>query len=90
VTTHATADIQGDIMPESSATADDAAADDATVDDATADEPEKVEPEVFANRAARRAKGKSSASPEIVGNGKRPIGRSGVQSPRQYGTRRSG
>jgi hypothetical protein len=60
--------------------------------DATADKPEadQPEPEVFANRAARRAKGKTAAVPEISAKGKRPIGRSGVQSPRQYGNRRSG
>jgi hypothetical protein len=48
------------------------------------------ETEVFANRAARRAKGKSSAKPEILGKGQRPVGRGAVQSPRQYGNRRSG
>ena len=60
--------------------------------DAPADKPEEdqPEPEVFANRAARRAKGKTTVNPEIVGNRKSPIGRSGVQSPRQYGNRRSG
>jgi len=48
------------------------------------------EPEVFANRAARRAKGKSSAKPEVPSKGQRPVGRGSVQSPRQYGNRRSG
>jgi hypothetical protein len=57
---------------------------------ATGDEPEAEQPEVFANRAERRAKGKKSAAPEIASNGKRPVGRNGVQSPRQYGNRRSG
>jgi hypothetical protein len=73
-------------MPESNASSD------ATADDA-ANEPEADEPEaeVFANRAARRAKGKGGATPAIAANGKRPVsGRNGVQSPRQYGTRRSG
>jgi hypothetical protein len=61
--------------------------------DAAADEPTNEEPEaeVFVNRAARRAKGKTSASPEVFSKGQRPVGRGGaVQSPRQYGNRRSG
>lgn len=54
--------------------------------------PEETEetPEPFANRAARRAKGKKSAqqAPNASGH---VHGRSGtVQSPRQYGNRRSG
>jgi hypothetical protein len=76
-------------MPESSA-ASDAPADEPEATGPEAAESEAGETEVFANRAARRAKGKTSGSPEIVGKGKRAIGRSGVQSPRQYGTRRSG
>jgi hypothetical protein len=60
--------------------------------DAAADEPTNEEPEaeVFVNRAARRAKGKTSASPEVFNKGQRPVGRGAVQSPRQYGNRRSG
>jgi hypothetical protein len=54
-------------------------------------EPEtEQEPEVFENRAARRAKGKSSAKPETFTKGQSPAGRGAVQSPRQYGNRRSG
>lgn len=47
-------------------------------------------PQPFENRAARRSKGK--ASPNHTGGTKgRVMGRSGtVQSPRQYGNRRSG
>jgi hypothetical protein len=73
-------------MSESSADSD------ATADKPEADQPEadQPEPEVFANRAARRAKGKKAGGAEISSQGKRAIGRSGVQSPRQYGTRRSG
>ena len=44
----------------------------------------------FENRAARRAKGKSTGGHIDSGKGRVP-GRSGtVQSPRQYGNRRSG
>lgn len=56
---------------------------------APSEEPAADEPE-FTNRAARRAKGKSSAKPQATAQGQRPIGRGSVQSPRQYGTRRSG
>jgi len=55
----------------------------------TVPEPSADEPEVFANRAARRAKGKTSR-PEVFTKGKQPMGRGSVQSPRQYGNRRSG
>ena len=56
-----------------------------------ADEPEaEPQPEVFANRAARRAKGKTGAKPEAFTKGQSPVGRGSVQSPRQYGNRRSG
>ncbi|WP_250036461.1 hypothetical protein [Paractinoplanes maris] len=48
------------------------------------------EAEVFTNRAARRAKGKGAAKPEVFSKGQRPVGRGSVQSPRQYGNRRSG
>jgi hypothetical protein len=58
--------------------------------DPTHEEPEAEQPEVFANRAARRAKGKSGGKPEVFSKGQRPIGRGAVQSPRQYGNRRSG
>jgi hypothetical protein len=53
-------------------------------------EPEAEEaPEVFANRAARRAKSKGP-KPEIVAKGQRAVGRGAVQNPRQYGNRRTG
>jgi hypothetical protein len=58
--------------------------------DPTAEEPEAEQPEVFTNRAARRAKGKSGVKPEAFAKGQRPVGRGAVQSPRQYGNRRSG
>jgi hypothetical protein len=58
--------------------------------DPTAGEPEAEQPEVFANRAARRAKGKSGTKPEVFSKGQPPVGRGAVQSPRQYGNRRSG
>lgn len=51
---------------------------------AEADQPE------FVNRAARRAKGKSGARAQVFEKGQAPVGRGSVQSPRQYGTRRSG
>ena len=57
--------------------------------DAT-DAGETEEPEVFANRAARRAKGKKTTHTEVFSKGQRAVGRGAVQSPRQYGTRRSG
>ena len=55
-----------------------------------ASDPEQAEesPE-FTNRAARRAKGKT-AKPAVFAKGKQPVGRGAVQSPRQYGNRRSG
>jgi hypothetical protein len=47
-------------------------------------------PEVFENRAARRAKGKKTGKPAPSSSG-HVHGRSNtVQSPRQYGNRRSG
>jgi hypothetical protein len=58
--------------------------------DATVEEPEAEQPEVFANRAARRAKGKKSGAAEVAGKSQRMVGRGAVQSPRQYGNRRSG
>lgn len=48
------------------------------------------QPQPFENRAARRSKGKGTAS-HTGGTASRVQGRSGtVQSPRQYGNRRSG
>ena len=60
--------------------------------DATAGEPVEQEPEVFANRAERRAKGKKGpgGGGEVFSKGQQPVGRGSVQSPRQYGNRRSG
>jgi hypothetical protein len=52
-------------------------------------EAEADEPAVYANRAARRAKGKV-ASPQPYGKGQLPGGRGSVQGPRQWGNRRSG
>ncbi|MGX6600720.1 hypothetical protein ACWKSP_01085 [Micromonosporaceae bacterium Da 78-11] len=58
--------------------------------DATgAEETEQTE-EVFANRAERRAKGKKSGPAEVFSKGQQPVSRGAVQSPRQYGNRRSG
>ena len=58
-----------------------------TADD-TSDE---QEPEEFTNRAARRAKGKATTGrSEVFSKGQRPVGRGSVQTPRQYGNRRSG
>jgi hypothetical protein len=46
---------------------------------------------VPANRAERRAKGKKSGTPaQVFAKGQAPAGRGAVQSPRQYGNRRSG
>lgn len=53
-------------------------------------ETETDEPAVYANRAARRAKGKVASQPQPSGKGQGPGGRGSVQSPRQWGTRRSG
>jgi len=60
--------------------------------DATAGESAEQEPEVFANRAERRAKGKKGpgGGGEVFSKGQQPVGRGSVQSPRQYGNRRSG
>lgn len=63
--------------------------------DPTADagaQPETEEPteEPFANRAARRAKGKKSGQPTQGTGGQRQMRSGTVQSPRQYGNRRSG
>jgi hypothetical protein len=51
---------------------------------------EEQPPEEFTNRAARRAKGKAAGRTETFDKGNRPVGRGSVQSPRQYGNRRSG
>lgn len=60
-------------------------------DPATTTEPgtETEEPAAYANRAARRGKGKV-ASPQPHGKGQRLSGRGSVQGPRQWGNRRSG
>jgi len=50
---------------------------------------EAEQPAVHENRAARRAKGKV-ASPQPFGKGQHIGGRGSVQSPRQWGNRRSG
>ena len=60
------------------------------VADADASNPGETEqPAVQENRAARRAKGKVT-SPQPFGKGQHFGGRGSVQSPRQYGNRRSG
>jgi hypothetical protein len=57
---------------------------------ATGEEESEEQPQPFENRAARRSKGKSAAN-HISGSAGSIHGRSGtVQSPRQYGNRRSG
>ena len=64
---------------------------DASATESAAGEPAEREPEVFANRAERRAKGKKTfRGGEVFSKGQQPVGRGTVQSPRQYGTRRSG
>jgi hypothetical protein len=56
-----------------------------------AETPEADQPEEFLNRAARRARGKAKGHHHHTGHGEAPAGgRGSVQSPRQYGTRRSG
>ncbi|PRY19992.1 hypothetical protein [Pseudosporangium ferrugineum] len=60
----------------------------ADAEPSTADAAAEEEP--FANRAARRAKGKKSANPKLGAAGPRPMRSGTVQSPRQYGNRRSG
>lgn len=71
-------------MPEPEPVEDAHAAD---ADTSTTDETDQ--PAVPSNRAARRAKGKV-ASPQPHGKGQHLGGRGSVQSPRQYGNRRSG
>ena len=77
-------------MSDSSAMSDSSGEADTT--DAASDTTDAAqEPEVFANRAARRAKGKKTpAHTEVFSKGQPPAGRGSVQSPRQYGNRRSG
>jgi len=71
-------------MPEPELVQDDHVAD---ADVSTTGETDQ--PAVQENRAARRAKGKVT-SPQPFGKGQQFGGRGSVQSPRQYGTRRSG
>ena len=57
----------------------------------TSDESAAEEEAQPMNRAERRAKGKkTSRGGEVFSKGQQPVGRGTVQSPRQYGTRRSG
>ena len=73
-------------MSESTAGADAAAG-----EQPEAEQGEEQQTEVFVNRAARRAKGKKSGSAAgVSGKSQNPVGRGSVQSPRQYGNRRSG
>jgi hypothetical protein len=72
-------------MPESRSDSDTPAEEEPAIEQSEAEQPE-----TFANRAARRAKGKTSANPGVSSKGQRPVGRGAVQSPRQYGNRRSG
>ncbi len=69
---------------------DDQPAQDPQGEDAAASAASAPEEPTFMNRAARRAKGKGASSPQPQGKGLRAGGRGSVQSPRQYGTRRSG
>ncbi|MFI5493705.1 hypothetical protein [Actinoplanes sp. NPDC051859] len=48
------------------------------------------QPAQFENRAARRAKGKKTGSAPVSAGGARQMRSGTVQSPRQYGNRRSG
>jgi hypothetical protein len=75
-------------MPEPEPVHDDHEADAEATAEATA-EGEGDQPAAPANRAARRAKGKV-ASPQPHGKGQHFGGRGSVQSPRQWGNRRSG
>lgn len=63
--------------------------DDHAADAGSSTTAETDQPAVPANRAARRAKGKV-ASPQPFGKGQHMGGRGSVQSPRQWGNRRSG
>ncbi|MCG5468974.1 hypothetical protein LADH09A_002875 [Micromonospora sp. LAH09] len=74
-------------MPEPEPVEDAQAAD---ADTPTTDETDEAdETAAPSNRAARRAKGKV-ASPQPHGKGQHFGGRGSVQSPRQWGNRRSG
>lgn len=64
-------------------------AEDEDAETPTTAETETGDPAVYPNRAARRAKGKV-ASPQPSGKGQRLGGRGSVESPRQWGNRRSG
>ncbi len=62
-----------------------------TEPDSAAEPAAEEETPVFTNRAERRAKGKKSGTPaQVFAKGQAPAGRGAVQSPRQYGNRRSG
>jgi hypothetical protein len=74
-------------MPEPEPAAD-ANAEDA--DPQATAETETDEPVVYENRAARRAKGKAASQLQPQEKGQRAGGRGSVQSPRQWGARRSG
>ena len=77
-------------MSESDAVPDDKQTDEAG-ETGEAVETDEAAPEEFTNRAARRAKGKGAGRTEVFSKGQRPVGRgAAVQSPRQYGNRRSG
>lgn len=76
-------------MPEPERAQDDHA-EDADIPTTAETETETDEPAVYANRAARRAKGKVASQPQPPGKGQRSGGRGSVQSPRQWGNRRSG
>ncbi|MDI6103064.1 hypothetical protein QLQ12_31065 [Actinoplanes sp. NEAU-A12] len=58
--------------------------------DAGSEQETEESPEPFANRAARRAKGKPTANHATGAVGQRQVRSGTVQSPRQYGNRRSG
>ena len=76
-------------MPEPEA-AQDADAEDADAPATTETETETDESAVYANRAARRARGKGAAQPQPYGKSQHPGARGSVQGPRQWGNRRSG
>jgi hypothetical protein len=59
-------------------------------DPAAAADPEAADTPEFTNRAARRARGKSTSTPPPAGKGPHLGGRGSVQGPRQWGNRRSG
>jgi len=63
---------------------------DTTPEEPAAEKQPEEQPEEFTNRAARRARGKTSEHPQVFTKGQQPVGRGAVQSPRQYGRRRSG